>query len=331
MSEINPECEAVREEFSALLDGELPAAELEGVEAHLADCGACLRALNRLKRVDDAYAGLSPVRAPEDFEARVHDAIRPAPARRFPIRPVLGALFAAAAVLIVVAVWPRTAVAPGDGAFQLSKSVDERPEEGPATEEAKAAADAAGPGSPGPVQEVPVEPETGDGDTARDFADDAAAAAPAPQALRMENAEPGRRAGGSEGELRERFEAGARQAAPGAVASAPRMERNAGEAESAAKAQVTEASEADDAVSLELGGVREETPLASRSFDVRDGVWYERGYAGEDVQEVARDSDLLQELIERDASVAELTENDSRIVFKVDERWYALAAKAQGG
>ena len=65
------DCAEVREEFSALLDGELDAETRAAVEAHLAGCADCLRELDRLKQVDAAFHGLAPKQAPEDMEERV--------------------------------------------------------------------------------------------------------------------------------------------------------------------------------------------------------------------------------------------------------------------
>lgn len=60
-------CDEVREEFSALLDGELAVDEQDGVEEHLSGCSDCLRELDGLKRVTDLYAELPTVDAPESF------------------------------------------------------------------------------------------------------------------------------------------------------------------------------------------------------------------------------------------------------------------------
>lgn len=60
-------CDDVREEFSALLDGELAVEEQDGVEEHLSGCSDCLRELDGLKRVTGLYAELPTVDAPESF------------------------------------------------------------------------------------------------------------------------------------------------------------------------------------------------------------------------------------------------------------------------
>lgn len=100
------ECTDVREEFSALLDGELSPEQQERVEAHLAQCADCLRELDGLKRIDTLYRDLPGVPAPEDFEVRLRKAIRPN-IIRFPRlslrnRPLITALASAAALVLVV-------------------------------------------------------------------------------------------------------------------------------------------------------------------------------------------------------------------------------------
>ena len=77
-----------RERLSAYLDGELAAAELAEVSAHLAACPECAAFLADLAAVDAEAAGL-PADAPdgyfERFPSRVWPASRP-PRRRGPGR-----------------------------------------------------------------------------------------------------------------------------------------------------------------------------------------------------------------------------------------------------
>ena len=80
-------CEEVRDEFSALLDGELSSEELEAVEAHLSQCADCLRVLDGMKQVDNLFTGMENVRAPEDFEDRVLRTVRPK-LLRFSLGPI---------------------------------------------------------------------------------------------------------------------------------------------------------------------------------------------------------------------------------------------------
>ena len=100
------DCAEVREEFSALLDGELTPEARAAIEAHLSECAGCLRELERFKRVDAAYRALQQHRAPADFEQRVAEALRPKvirqrrPAPRH--RRVWPLLAAVAAVLVML-------------------------------------------------------------------------------------------------------------------------------------------------------------------------------------------------------------------------------------
>ncbi len=67
-------CIEAREEFSALLDGELEIENQDGLEQHLAECSECLRELDSLKKVSDAYETLPNLEAPDDlFEEIQHD------------------------------------------------------------------------------------------------------------------------------------------------------------------------------------------------------------------------------------------------------------------
>jgi anti-sigma factor (TIGR02949 family) len=110
------ECVEAREEFSALLDGELAAEERTALEAHLAQCSECLRELDKVKRVNAMYRGLSLQRAPEGFEERVRGALRPRAVkfrRPRPERARVWPLLLAAATLLVVL---------GGALFQISRT-----------------------------------------------------------------------------------------------------------------------------------------------------------------------------------------------------------------
>lgn len=364
----------VRDDFSALLDDELSSAERERIEEHLSDCADCLRALNRFKRVDDAYAGLGAVSAPEGFEEAVRTALRPKQVRRFPMRPVVGTLLAAAAaVLIVVTVWPRTAVAPEDGSFQVSKSAEDaaRAEapQAPAAEPEPAERESAGRAEAGA--------ETADVGTALD--DEAAndgAVRQQPEfevdALsdgRMPNVSGGERGLAGESRrsvdmaptigwapmpseaaetedvvVRRRSGSGAESLAPTEGFGDSALEKS--EADAVERSQQNESMLSRDADSTkealeesmssasgaeQVAAAPSEPPgpavSEARTFEVRDGVWYETGYAGETIVDVERDGEILQALIEADPRVAELAENASRIVFEVGGVWYGLAAR----
>lgn len=79
------DCTQARDEFAALLDGELVAESRAAVEAHLSQCSDCLRELDGLKRVDVLYRELPRVTAPVGFDEGVREAIRPR-VLRLPLR-----------------------------------------------------------------------------------------------------------------------------------------------------------------------------------------------------------------------------------------------------
>ncbi len=118
-------CEETRDEFSALLDGELDTGRRTAVERHLAECAECLRELGRYQKVSDLYANLEAVHAPEDFEQRVARAIRPKttpfPLRRAPWRRLVPVLAAAALALIAVTYFAVMPAVHAPGQIQLSK------------------------------------------------------------------------------------------------------------------------------------------------------------------------------------------------------------------
>lgn len=99
--------ERIRDAFSPLLDGELPAEEREAVEADLALDAELLRELDDLRRVDGLYKGLGATAAPEGFEERLRaamaaTAIETAEPRTIPFRRWIAPLLAAAACLVAV-------------------------------------------------------------------------------------------------------------------------------------------------------------------------------------------------------------------------------------
>jgi len=100
------ECAAVREEFSALIDGELAPEQRAAVEAHLSQCSGCLRELERIKRIDVLYRGLAPQTAPICFEEGVNRAVLAASGTgrrpRMRLWPRFLPVLAAAALLLVV-------------------------------------------------------------------------------------------------------------------------------------------------------------------------------------------------------------------------------------
>ncbi|HOV74847.1 MAG TPA: zf-HC2 domain-containing protein [Candidatus Hydrogenedentes bacterium] len=69
-------CTEIHDEFSALLDGELSGEARVRIEAHIAKCEDCRRALDKMKRVDAMYRALDPLTAPAGFEKPIQAAIR---------------------------------------------------------------------------------------------------------------------------------------------------------------------------------------------------------------------------------------------------------------
>ena len=103
------ECQEVREDFSALLDGELNTQEQEAVESHLSECSECLRELDGLNRVDSLYSAMPAMNAPEGFDESVHASLRPGRSFLWPRsargRRILGLTLAAAAgILLMVSI-----------------------------------------------------------------------------------------------------------------------------------------------------------------------------------------------------------------------------------
>jgi anti-sigma factor RsiW len=98
--------------LSALLDGELPAAQAEGARAHLAGCPDCARELDAVGQARSWVRALPPVDPPFGFYERMlldgHPALEAAFAARTPPnvrrRAGLAALGAAAAAATVLGV-----------------------------------------------------------------------------------------------------------------------------------------------------------------------------------------------------------------------------------
>ncbi|MBM3291000.1 MAG: hypothetical protein FJY92_12700, partial [Candidatus Hydrogenedentes bacterium] len=97
----------IRDQFSPLLDGELPPEERARVEAALAGDAELLRELDALKRIDDLYRAMPAQAAPAGFEDAVRDRVRqPATVNTIALRRAArhrywAAGLAAAAVVVI--------------------------------------------------------------------------------------------------------------------------------------------------------------------------------------------------------------------------------------
>jgi anti-sigma factor (TIGR02949 family) len=105
-------CEKVIEQLSAYLDGQLTAAEMEAVRAHVAGCARCRGELEALDRTARAVADLPRLQAPSDLRDQVMaklDRVAPAEERPARWRMYWGAAAAVAlAVVIMLLTSPAT-------------------------------------------------------------------------------------------------------------------------------------------------------------------------------------------------------------------------------
>ena len=121
---MNRECAELAGPISALADGELSAADRERAERHLAGCADCRRMAESFRKIDGALSDFPPPPAVDEsrWERMLSDVklagagadagegrravLKPAPVRAW--RPILiGALAAAAAVVLAVALLPH--------------------------------------------------------------------------------------------------------------------------------------------------------------------------------------------------------------------------------
>jgi len=170
-------CEAMREDFSALLDGELEPFQRTEIEEHLSECSECLRVLGGMKKVDDLYRALEPAAAPADFEERLKQRLQPRvrlfTARKTAVRRIWP-LAAAAGLLAVLSVFLMRMQTPSPDRLQLTRT------QGPPTAPADLMieADMAHP-MPPPAPLAVAEPATTADTYAEALPEQPAAAAPA--------------------------------------------------------------------------------------------------------------------------------------------------------
>lgn len=349
----------VREDFSAYLDGELATDEREALEAHLAGCADCLRELDTMKRVEDAYRGLPPVNAPAGFEAGVRDVVRSGrlasePARR-PVPRWMGPLVAmatAAAVLLVgvivfevrqesqpgmqMAGAPPLESADNDVFFNTAPAtsapqVVSTPDQGPAGGGA-AWQDFARASESAPVQEQETEQSGAKAKAKTDGAWESFARAPAPAtdtgivAGREDNASA----------LADSLAAAGVSAEADAASVDEEMRERAEvigappagvAADAPARAEALQ-TPAFPEVRAGVGEVVSRRVL--RSFKVRaDGAWVESGYAGEPTTELKRGSAVLNQVMQQHVSEEwdKILRRTALQIFQLGGTWYTLEGK----
>ncbi len=94
-------CDRAKEALSALLDGELTAAEADEVRAHLDGCPACRAELDALRRLVAEVKTLPPVSAPRDLRRKIMARLDEAPARDDTRRVYWRVLWGAAAAVVI--------------------------------------------------------------------------------------------------------------------------------------------------------------------------------------------------------------------------------------
>jgi anti-sigma factor RsiW len=77
-------CRGVIEELSSYLNGELDAAGMAELRAHLERCKKCRVVVDTTRQTIEFYSGSEPLPLPDDFRTRLHDALvrrlsRPSP------------------------------------------------------------------------------------------------------------------------------------------------------------------------------------------------------------------------------------------------------------
>jgi len=74
----------------------------------------------------------------------------------------------------------------------------------------------------------------------------------------------------------------------------------------------------------ESGASAMQRSVGARSFTLRGGVWYERGYADEATAALLRDSDAFRALVKDYANVEKLLTLKEAVVFKAGDHWYKM-------
>ena len=286
-----PACEKVRDEFSALLDGELSYDERETVESHLSSCSDCLRELDGLKRVDIAYRALPKITAPENFESSLKNALHPRRLRarkRVLYMGVSGALLAAAAGLLIVVSISQRARVTENREFQIAKAL--APESAPVRMEESLVLPPEAAGASSQLENIQ---SVADMDYSMEI-----------QAKAIEKESPARRTS-----------VGPPRKAVYDSLAAHSLE-SASSDEDVARSQV-----ANSAVTRGL----KDAGGNDRTFRLRGERWVETTYAGQDLIDLSRSSEFLKELFGAQPHLAELLTWEKPVVFTANDLWYELS------
>lgn len=286
-------CEDVREEFSALLDGELDSDEQDGIEHHLSECSDCLRELDGMKRVGDLYSELPVVSTPDDFEISLSDEstssnvveLQSSHRKTQPLsfRPLL----AAAAVLVLLAGVSFVASQQLGGSGQMEMAAETAaiaPEES-----ANAAL----------KQEVAVDDEVTKSDQDPSPAEDLP-------------------------EARESF-ADADIAAERTQLAEPEMPESLAAAPAPAAPPVTGGANPPSFPGDAAGGRQRPavTSLADLGFTrVEDNRWVEEGYTDQELTDIEFGSDAFRTLLQKRPQLVPLLPAAGHVIFKMDDVWY---------
>lgn len=303
-------CESMREDFSALLDGELDPFQRTAIEEHLSQCSECLRALGGMKKVDDLYRALAPVSAPPDFEERLKQRLQPRvrlfAGRKTAVRRIWP-LAAAAGLVAILSVFLMRMQSPAPDRLQLTRA-----QQPPSTSADRPAfvPDAGAPRTQGPPT------------AAADLMTKTDMARPMPPSAPLASAESGTSADAHSATLPE-------QRAAEAPAPLARAERIHLESRRDAVA-VKDAGRTHAPVALRSMQEPPRRQVGDRAFALVAGVWREQGYAGEPVTPLLRGSEEFRALCDRHDDLPAIAALGPTVIFRLEERWRQIEPAADG-
>lgn len=352
----------IRDEFSPLLDDELPPNARDAVERQLAQDSELLRELDAMRKVDELYRSLPRAAAPADLSENVQERLRekskPAASRPRRIPAALYSGLAAAAIFTVliggVVIRQEFIVSPSaedrlmEAASEQPLSAAERQVAAPsvaadeASEEEGVAAFADAPeiAAPNDADDVQLQQGALGGramerdqvaENEPQFRQEAAENAPATASPRPDTA-----AGFGEHESKD--EAApmpqAEVSAPAAAPPPPTLgESGAGGGIETDEAPARPAELADAEareMKAEVSALRKRSnavkEVAGRQFDEREDGWYQRGYNGEPTQIVRRGSEAIATLSASIPRMQDVLELKGAVVLKQGDTWYRIPA-----